>query len=289
MHRVIWKFIRALFHAGVALSLILTVGIYWKQTELILPELQMKSAPRMDIREKHPELVRLPLRTPDGESIELWRFPADRPPSGSMKAAIFFRGNAGSLEEFFPYLEFLQTLGMTSYYYNYRGYGESTGYPTERLILEDARAVVSRVLEDSKVSPAELLLFGLSLGTGPAAFVTREFSPGMLILAAPYSSIDDVVWHTKFWPWIWLLQIHLPTAEYLSNVRKTCVVLMAGKRDEVIPWMNTERLRMRTRARQLSVFLDNDAAHSDIFWRVQSRVREAITACEHPPAARLIP
>ena len=75
----------------------------------------------------------------------------------------------------------------------YPGYGIYNGKPNAEQILDDARTVLKFLINDAKILPENLIIYGRSIGAGPACSMAVEFNPGMLVLISAYRCLKDVV------------------------------------------------------------------------------------------------
>lgn len=159
------------------------------------------------------------------------------------KVLLFFHGNGGHRgHRDFDY-QVLTRLGVHVFAFDYRGYGENRGKPTEENFAADARDMWKYVTETRRVEPERIILYGESLGGGVATRLAAELctagtSPGGLILRSTFSSmIDAAGYHYPWLPVSWILK-----DTYRSDLtipRMTAPLLMLhGARDDVIPmWL----------------------------------------------------
>jgi len=124
--------------------------------------------------------------------------------------------------------------------FDYRGYGDNAGHPSERALSADARVVWNYVTQDRQVSPERVILFGESLGGAVATRLASELArdgiePAGLILSSTFSSMSDVVaWHYPYLPLWCLLLDRYPSSDRIAEV--TCpVIVLHGKRDDFVP------------------------------------------------------
>jgi uncharacterized protein len=135
------------------------------------------------------------LKTADGENIVVWWIP----PSAPRKPVfLYFHGNGGNLSYRPKRFALLSEDGAGVMAVSWRGYGGSTGSPTEDGLMADARAAYASVR--SRVDQERIVLVGESLGAGVAVKLAAEVPVAAVILDSGYSSISDVA-ASKF-PWL---------------------------------------------------------------------------------------
>ena len=135
------------------------------------------------------------LKTPDGEDLLVWWIPPRAP---DKPVFLSFHGNGGNLSYRPKRFALLSEDGAGVMAVSWRGYGGSTGSPTEEGLMTDARAAYGSLR--SRVDQDRIVLVGESLGTGIAVMLAAEVPVAAVILDSGYSSITDVA-ADKF-PWL---------------------------------------------------------------------------------------
>ena len=156
---------------------------------------------------------RVTLATEDGERLAAWWIPAPKPARGTV---LLFHGNAGNMSHRIDYAKMFYGLGYNTVLVDYRGYGDSTGEPSEQGTYRDA--VASWQWLSARGIPAQdIVIFGESLGGGVATWLAVQHPPRALILASTFTSIPDL--GAQVYPWLpvrWISRIH-----YNPNVAST--------------------------------------------------------------------
>ncbi|MCF6253315.1 MAG: alpha/beta hydrolase, partial [Thiomicrorhabdus sp.] len=134
---------------------------------------------------------------------------------GQQHALLYFGGNAEAVEHNAP--EFIQHFpNHTIYLVQYRGYGNSTGKPTEANLYADALAIFDRI----KQRHTRISVVGRSLGSGVATFLTAQKLVQTLILVTPFDSIEAVAQKTfPFFPVSLLLQDKYNSLERAKTIQ----------------------------------------------------------------------
>ena len=113
---------------------------------------------------------------------------------GSTKLLVYFHGNAEDLGLAMELLEHLRSsLKVHVLAMEYPGYGIYPGPPSDTQILEDALSVWEYLTMEMGVKRGEIILFGRSLGSGPAIELAAHANPCALLLMTAYLSIREVV------------------------------------------------------------------------------------------------
>jgi uncharacterized protein len=171
------------------------------------------------------------------------------PEGGSSDATlvIFFPGNAENRWGRLTDCRDFTLAGAHVLLFDYRGYGENPGSPSEAALAGDAREIWQFAVRELQFRPERIVLFGESLGgaiaTRLAAETSREGTPPAgLILNSTFASLPETVgWHYPLFPFRYLLLDRYPTAERIRGV--TCpVVIFHGTEDEFVPLEHGRRL-----------------------------------------------
>lgn len=129
------------------------------------------------------------IETDDGNRIHGWYCPSENPRAVILLA----HGNAGHIASRASWLTYLQRdLRVTTFAFDYRGYGRSDGVPTVEGILHDARAARTYLAKRAGVDESEIYLMGESLGGAIAVQLAAETPPRALILQSTFASLRDV-------------------------------------------------------------------------------------------------
>jgi pimeloyl-ACP methyl ester carboxylesterase len=131
-----------------------------------------------EARRANPAFEDLWIPTPDGERLHGWLWRRDQAPW----TVVIFHGNAGNLSHHQAILAPFIALRLQAILFDYRGYGLSSGHPTQQGLLIDGEAVVEYARTSLGVEPDRIVYFGQSLGSGVAALLAGKHPPARLIL-----------------------------------------------------------------------------------------------------------
>jgi esterase/lipase len=175
------------------------------------------------------------------------------------KAVIYFGGNAEDVSLNFQ--EFQKQFPEYSLYLmHYRGYGGSTGSPSEEMIYQDALLLYEEVKNTHK----EISVMGRSLGTGFAVHLASEKPIQKLVLVAPYDSMETIAGNNyPFIPVKLLLHEKFNSYQYAKKVTAPTTIIMA-ENDGVIPASSTKNLYANFRSGIAGLVVINGAEHNNI-------------------------
>jgi len=205
------------------------------------------------------EVVTFP--TADGLTLSGWFIPSPlAPPTFTV---LVLNGNAGNRAYRAPLAASLQRQGLQVLLFDYRGYGENDGKPTEVGLRADALAAHRYLVERDDVDASRLIYFGESLGTALAIGLAAEHSPAGMILRSPFASLVEVGRaHYPFLPVHLLLQDRYAAIDSMQNVRCPVLVL-AGDQDRIIPLAQSRRVyKAATEMKELVILAGAD--HNDM-------------------------
>jgi fermentation-respiration switch protein FrsA (DUF1100 family) len=179
------------------------------------------------------------LPTGDGNVLAGWFVPAA---TGPRATVLVFNGNAGNRAMRAPLARRLADGGVNVLLFDYRGYGGSSGTPTEAGLAEDARAALQYLRARDGFDSRRVIYFGESLGAAVAARLAHEHPPAALVLRSPFTSLVDVARvHYPFLPVSWLLRDRFDTLGSIASLRAPLLVI-AGDRDAIVPIDQSRRL-----------------------------------------------
>jgi fermentation-respiration switch protein FrsA (DUF1100 family) len=183
-----------------------------------------------------PQAEEVTFTSADGEKLIAW-YVASR---GQKPVVIYFHGNAGALNLRTGRFRRLTADGTGLVALSYRGYGGSTGKPSETGLILDAAAAYD--FAAARYPAKRLVLWGESIGTAVAIALAAERAVGGLILDAPFTSAADVgAAAYPFAPVRWFMKDKFRSDQRIARVKAPLLVLH-GERDRVVPIAFGERL-----------------------------------------------
>ena len=208
------------------------------------------------------EEVRIP--TADGETLAAWWVPA----APSRGAVLLFHGNAGSIADRIDYLPHFHAMGYAVLLVDYRGYGASTGKPSEQGTYLDAQAAWQWLTVGRGIKPGAIVLAGESLGGAVAAELAARMQPRALMLISTFTSVPDL--GSEIYPWLpvrLISRYRYDTLAHLRNYRGP-VLIAHSRDDEIVPFAHGERLIAAAPGKKS--MLEMRGGHNDSFLFAQS-------------------
>jgi hypothetical protein len=210
----------------------------------------------------------------------------DRELTAGRLLVLYFSGNAANRRYRVPEFRIFTSLGVDVFIFDYRGYGDNLGSPSEERLAADARTVWRYATEERKVAPDRIILYGESIGGGVAVRLAAELceadtSPGGLLVRSTFSSLVDAAAH--HYPWLPVrlaLVDRYPSIEHVPQV--TCPILQIhGRRDVIIPIKFGQRLfeaapQVSSSGIEKKFVELPEAGHNDVNLVAEAEFREAI-------------
>lgn len=173
----------------------------------------------------------LPIATRDDERLVGW-FIA---PAAGLPLLLYFHGNAGNLGDLAPRFRALSEHGLGLLAIDYRGFGGSSGQPTEAGLALDADAAYAEARARG-FEPADIVIVGESLGTGVAlALAARAGCVGVVLEAAFTSATDIAAERYRMFPVRSLLHDHFESAKVIAHIPAP-LLFLHGTHDLTIPF-----------------------------------------------------
>ncbi len=154
---------------------------------------------------------------------------------------LWFHGNAGNLSHRTDLMFRLASTPARVFIVDYRGYGRSGGQPSEEGLYLDARAAWRYLVDEQRVSPDRIVIFGKSLGGAVAIDLATEVTPAGLIVQSSFTSLPDMAArHFPFVPKA-LIRTRMDSLSKVSEIRVPKLFIHSTA-DEVAPYELGQRL-----------------------------------------------
>lgn len=215
---------------------------------------------------------RISLVTVDDVRLAGWYVPCEN----ARGTVLICHGNGGNIGDRLHPIGLFHELGLNVLIFDYRGYGESAGKPSEKGTYLDAQAAWQYLVEKRNTPPDKIVVFGRSLGGAVAADLAGRVNPAALILEATFTSIPDMA--ARLYPYLpirLLCWYRYNTLVRLERIH--CPVLIAHSRDdEIIPFEHGRKLFAA--ARKPKTFFELTGDHNEGEVLTSPSYRQALDA-----------
>ncbi|MGH8231256.1 MAG: alpha/beta hydrolase [Steroidobacteraceae bacterium] len=197
---------------------------------------------------------------------------------------LHLHGNAASAfsPEQIRHCRQLQQLGFSVLCFDYRGFGRSGGRASEAHLDQDAEAALQALI-DRGIAPAHIIVWGHSLGSGPAVLLARAYPVAALVLFGAFTSVPDVA--QQIYPYLpvrWIAGIHFDSIDRIGQVHVPVLIVHATT-DTLIPVEHARRLYAAANAPKRLLLLqgsfhDGFGGHLDALYDQGDRLLPALSA-----------
>ncbi len=221
----------------------------------------------------HHELLFEPVsfNTTDGETLSGWWVPSTR----QRGVLLFLHGNAGNMADRIESLKVFNSLGLSVFIFDYRGYGQSTGTPTENGLYEDAESAWRYLAGTRNIDPMRIVIFGRSLGGGVATWLAARHSSRAVILESAFTSVHDLIFHHyPFVPVQLLLNDKFDSLSRVHSMQTGALLVIHSPEDETVPYAHGTELHRAARGNK--EFFEIEGTHNNGFIATGERYVERI-------------
>ena len=179
----------------------------------------------------------------------------------------YFHGNAEDLGDCFPMMEMMREKGYSVFSFDYRGYGTTPGVAKEANVYADAASALEYLIAIEEIDVGSVILYGKSVGSGPAVELGTRYQVGGVILEGGFISAFQVVTYFPLIPF-----------DPFKNLKKIdkigCPLLIIhAERDRIVPFRHAEKLYREAKEPKF-LFPVSHAGHNDLvetageeYWR----------------------
>lgn len=267
----LFKLVKVLAQVGISVGTLVLVGLYSFQSKLIYPSSLNDGRGKCSTPDDYGmNYEPISLKTEDGETLQCFLLKHDASLNGyTNKTVLILSPNAGNIGHALPIVSiFYEKFNYNVFIYSYRGYGKSTGSPTEKGLKLDAKAVMKYLSEDKQYSESSIVLYGRSLGGAVAIYIAATF-PEMIqaiVLENTFLSITKAVPHifpflryfTSFVHQTWELEKLVPLIP--SNIP---VLLLSAQKDEIIPPDHMKQIFELSESNEKIMHKFENSSHND--------------------------
>ena len=230
------KFILLIFTV-IAVSFVLVIFFKWfERSSIYYPTKFLEYTPK-DFGIAYKDIY---LTTSDNVRIHAWYASANKEIFRAV--ALISHGNAGNISHRIEIIQMFHELGIDVFIYDYRGYGQSKGQPSEKGTYLDEEAAYNYLIHDKKINPDKIILFGKSLGAAIAIDLAAKQEKIILISDSAFTSTYDMA--KIYFPFLakkWLISINYDSFSKIDQVQGP-KLFIHSKHDEIVPYSLGEKL-----------------------------------------------
>ena len=177
--------------------------------------------------------------------------------------ALIFHGNAGNISHRIDYLTMFHRLGYSTLLVDYRGYGQSTGSPSEEGTYRDAEAAWNWLTKERGLAARDIVVLGESLGGAVAVWLAARVNPRALVVASCFTSVPE--FGAQVYPFLPVRLISRFSYDSLGTIKsvKAPVLIAHSREDDIIPFSHGKALY--DAAPEPRQFLEMRGGHNDGF------------------------
>lgn len=199
------------------------------------------------------------LTASDGIRLDAWYIPAEN----ARGTLLYAHGNGGNISHRLDAIRMFHDMGLSVFIFDYRGYGKSTGEPSEEGTYRDAEAAWQHLTVQRGIAPTRIVTYGESLGGAVAAQLATRHPPAALVLASGFTSVPDMA--AELYPWLpvrWISRYRYNTRRALQDVHAP-VLVMHSREDDIIPYSHGRALYEA--AHEPKHFVELRGGHNDLY------------------------
>jgi fermentation-respiration switch protein FrsA (DUF1100 family) len=270
MRRIVLPLLRLLL---IAIVVLFAFAQFIRRTGMFFPErypLGDWTQPATDVQ----------FRTSDGLKLHGWLFRATNP---AAPLVLWCHGNGGNVTERGPIAAELAKRGVNVLVFDWRGYGKSEGSPSESKLYRDALAAYDFAARE--LHPSSIVMYGESVGGPYAAYVASQRKVRCVVIENSLPSLRELG-NTLYRPLPlgWFAPFAMTTTKWL-NEAGVPVLVMHGRRDQVISFALGQRLFDGLRVPRKELLVSETAGHGEIAF-VEPRYYDTVVRFVLAPEAR---
>ena len=244
------KYLYLTLSSAIIAYLVLLIFIYFYQRHLLYHPLE-NNYQNDKIQFSYEEIF---IKVDDKITLKSWLINKD---FRKFKTLVLFHGNAGDLSNRIYKLNELNKLDINILLISWRGFSGNKGSPTEKNLYEDAEAAI-KWLNEKKVENNQIILYGESLGSGVAVEIGKKNNFNGIILESPFTSVENSA--KIYYPYLpvkFILKDRYDSINKIDKIR-TPILIMHGKKDDIIPFSMGEELFEKANEPKYSYFTSDD-------------------------------
>ena len=192
-------------------------------------------------------------------------------------SVLFLHGVGGNLDNVWDWPMRLWDRGYNVLIIDYRGFGRSTGSPSEQGLYDDAASALSFLMATPSIDNTRIVLWGFSLGSAVASELATIRPPTVLVLESPFTSMVDMVELSSPYsiPAAWVTDARFDTYARIGDISAP-VVVAHGTDDHRVPYWMGEKVFGAAHDPKIFVCAQG-AGHETVFKTAAAQIFAAIS------------
>jgi alpha-beta hydrolase superfamily lysophospholipase len=167
-----------------------------------------------------------------------WWLPLENPKG----TVLFSHGSGKNIAHYLDDAQYFRDNGFSVLLYDYGGYGQSTGDPSENRCYTDIRAMWKHLTQTLKIPENRIVLAGCSMGGGVTSDLAAHVKPGAVILESTFLSVPRAAADTMWWmPVLAMTRVQFRNIDKAPHFQSP-VLVVHSKDDTVVPFEHGRRL-----------------------------------------------
>ena len=202
---------------------------------------------------------KIQILTSDGISLLSWYVKGKKTP-----LLVYFQGNSFDIGERAYRIKRYIDQNWAVLLVAWRGFSGNIGNPTEKNLYIDGEAAIKWIIENTNYQFKDLVIYGESLGSGIAVELGRKYEFASIILEASFTSVADIAQQRyRIFPTKFLIKDKFNNLEKINKL-KSPLLIISGKKDEIVPHIHSQILFQEAKVVKESVFID-EAMHNNLY------------------------
>ena len=197
------------------------------------------------------------IKTKDNILLHSWWIPHEQ----NRGVVLVCHGNGGNVSHRLHLVNAFQSLGFSTFLFDYRGYGHSKGKPSEKGTYLDAEAAYNFLINNKQVDPKKIVVYGESLGSAVAIELATRKEIGAIILEGSFTSVPDVAAESYFFlPVRWFIRYQYNSLAKI-NTLSIPILFIHSPEDDIISFKHGKKLFDAYNGEK--EFLNTSGGHND--------------------------
>lgn len=265
------KFLKTSVVVGTATAAAALIALYAFQKKIIYPSALNDGHGKVATPDEYGmPYESVDLKTKDGETLQSFVLLQDKEnPQYTNKTVLILSPNAGNIGQFMPIVRYIyEALRYNVFIYSYRGYGHSTGQPSEQGLMIDADTAMEYIASNKQLAESSLVVYGRSIGGAVAIYIASQHSDQVsgMILENTFLSLPQVVPYLFpiLTPFTFMVHEKWPSEDRMPEIpARIPALFLAGQKDEVVPPDHMRKLYELSKSTNKVWREFKDAHHND--------------------------